>query len=164
MLRQDLQFFDRPENTVGALASRLDSYPQAVLELMGMNIIIVVVAILSVIASSILGIVVAWKLGLVGVFAGLPPMIAAGYIRTRLDAKMDRDTSKRFASSASVASEAITAIRTASSLAIEKRVLQKYTAELNHAIHLSVRPLLHNMIWFSFTQTIDYFILALGFW
>lgn len=164
MLRQDLQFFDRPENTVGALASRLDSYPQAVLELMGMNIMIVLVAAFSVIACSILGIVVSWKLGLVGVFAGLPPMVVAGYARTRLDAKMDRDTSKRFSNSASVASEAITSIRTASSLAIENRVLQRYAAELDYAIHLCVGPLLHNMLWFSFTQTIDYFILALGFW
>lgn len=39
MLRQDIQFFDRPENTTGALTSRLDSYPQAILELMSFNIV-----------------------------------------------------------------------------------------------------------------------------
>ena len=38
MLRQDIQFFDRPENSTGALADRLSSYPQAILELMGYNI------------------------------------------------------------------------------------------------------------------------------
>lgn len=164
MLRQDLQFFDRPENTVGALASRLESYPQAILELMGMNIMVVLISILSVVACSILGIVVSWKLGLVGVFAGVPPMMIAGYIRTRLDAKMEQNTSKRFSASASVASEAITAIRTVSSLTIEERVLSKYAAKLDDAISLSTLPLIHNMVWFAFTQAIDYFILALGFW
>ncbi|KAI1073610.1 P-loop containing nucleoside triphosphate hydrolase protein [Whalleya microplaca] len=164
ILRQDLRFFDRPENTVGALTSRIDSYPQAILELMGFNIALVIMCAINIIASSILSIVVSWKLGLVGVLVGLPPIVLAGYARIRLDTKMDNDMGKRFSTSASIASETVMAIRTVSSLAIENRVLQRYTSELDQAIHKTSRSMFHMMVWFSLTQAIEYFILALGFW
>ncbi|KAL2021733.1 hypothetical protein VTK56DRAFT_6676 [Thermocarpiscus australiensis] len=55
MLRQDLEFFDRPENNTGALASRVDSDPQSVFELMGFNVGLILIAVLNVAACSILG-------------------------------------------------------------------------------------------------------------
>ncbi|KAH7354528.1 ABC transporter [Plectosphaerella cucumerina] len=163
-LRQDLQFFDRPENTVGALVSRLESGPQAIYELMGFNISLILIAILNVLGTSALAVVTSWKLGLVGVFAALPPIVGAGYSRIRLESRMDRDNAKRFSNSASIASESITAIRTVSSLAIESDVLLRYGDELDTALRLSLFPILHMMIWFALTQSIEYFILGLGFW
>lgn len=164
MLKQDLKFFDRPENTTGALTSRVDSYPQAIVELMGFNIALILVAAVGVLACSILAIVYAWKLGLVIVLAGLPPMLASGYARIRMESAMDHKISKRFSSSASIASEAVTAIRTVSSLAIETSVLDRYAEELDHAIAGSTKPLLLIMLPFAFTQTVEYSFLALGFW
>ncbi|CAI4216063.1 unnamed protein product [Parascedosporium putredinis] len=144
-LRQDLRFFDRPENTVGALTSRLDTHAQAIFELMGFNVAILLVALISVLVSSILSIAVAWKLGLVGT-------------------KMDADVDRRFSKSASIASESVTVIRTVSSLAIEEDVLRRYRFELDTAVKRSAPQLFSMMIWFSLTQSIEYFILALGFW
>ncbi|KAL7619853.1 hypothetical protein AAE478_010398 [Parahypoxylon ruwenzoriense] len=164
ILRQDLQFFDRPENTIGALTSRLDSHPQAALELMGFNLGIVIMSSFSTVACGILSISISWKLGLVGVFAGLPPMLLSGYSRLRLETKMEQDMSRRFSKSASVASETINAIRTVSSLAIEGKVLKKYSSELDHAIDETSRSMFRMMIFFAFTQSIEYFILGLGFW
>ncbi|KAM0545418.1 hypothetical protein ACHAPJ_011323 [Fusarium lateritium] len=164
MLRQDLRFFDRPENTVGALVSRIDSQSQAVLELMGFNVALALQSIINVIASSILALVYAWKLGLIGVFAGMPPLLLAGYSRIRLETKLDTDIDYRFSTSASIASESVNSIRTVSSLAIERDIMERYTAELNNAVSSSVRPLFHMMVWYSLTQSIEFFILALGFW
>ncbi|KAL4795270.1 P-loop containing nucleoside triphosphate hydrolase protein [Aspergillus venezuelensis] len=163
-LRQDLRFFDRPENTVGALISRLDSYPQAILELMGFTVAIILMSAINIVASSILAIVVSWKLGLVGVFAGLPPMMIGGYARVRLEAKMDEQMGQRLSASASVASETIMAIRTVSSLALENKVLKKYVDELDIAISQASGPMFHMMSYFSLTQSVEYFVLALGFW
>jgi ATP-binding cassette subfamily B (MDR/TAP) protein 1 len=163
-LRQDLRFFDRPENTVGALIGRLDSYPQAILELMGFTVAIILMSMINIVASSILAIVVSWKLGLVGVFVGLPPMMVGGYARVRLEAKMDDKMGRRLSASASVASETVMAIRTVSSLAIESIVLRKYVNELDVAISQASGPMFHMMTWFSLTQSVEYFVLALGFW
>ncbi|WYZ42253.1 hypothetical protein EsH8_V_001148 [Colletotrichum jinshuiense] len=164
ILRQDLRFFDRPENTVGALNSRIDSQAQAILELMGFNVALAFLSFINVIASSILSIAYSWKLGLVGVFAGMPPLLLSGYARIRIETSMDSDIDKMFSASASMASETVNAIRTVSSLAIEKSILQRYTNELDNAISSSTVPLFNMMVWFSLTQSIEFFILALGFW
>lgn len=164
LLRQDLRFFDRPENTVGALSSRLDSNPQAILELMGINISFAIISAISVVACCVLSLVVAWKVGVIGVFVGLPPLLLSGWLRIKLETRLNAIISKAFLQSASLASETVLAIRTVSSLAIENSVLQRYTDELDAAIHSCTPPLFHVMLWFAFTQAIEQFVLALGFW
>ncbi|KAL5341025.1 P-loop containing nucleoside triphosphate hydrolase protein [Aspergillus crustosus] len=164
MLRQDIQFFDRPENTTGALVSQIDSYPQSILELMGFNIALVVIAVLNLLSCGILAIAYSWNIGLVVVFGGLPPLVGAGLLKVNLDARLDRNTSKKYSASSSVASEAVNAIRTVSSLAIEETVLRKYTKELDTAVASSVKPMASTMICFGLTQCIEYWFQALGFW
>lgn len=164
ILIQDLRFFDRPENTVGALSSRLDSNPQAILELMGITISLSIISIVSVVACCILSLIVSWKVGVVGVFAGLPPILVAGWLRLKLESRLNDIITKAFLHSASVASEAVLAIRTVSSLAIEESVLQRYTEELDAAVRSCTPPLFHVMIYFSFSQAIEQLVLALGFW
>ena len=164
MLRQDLQFFDRRENDTGALASRVDSDAQSVFELMGYNVALVTIAFVQLVASGVVAIAHNWNLGLVVVLAGLPPMVSAGWLKIRSDAKLDRHNSKRYSASASIASEAVAAIRTVSSLAIERSVLDKYTAELDSAVNGSKGQLFRTMFWFALTQGIEYWFMALGFW
>ncbi|KAK4233960.1 Leptomycin B resistance protein pmd1 [Achaetomium macrosporum] len=164
MLRQDLQFFDRPDNSTGALAGRVDANPQAVFELMGFNVGLILIAVLNVVACGILAIAHSWKLGLVVVFGGLPPLLGAGWLKIRLDMRLDHNVSKKNSTSAAIASEAVTAIRTVSSLAIEERVLDRYTAELDHAVTGAVKPLAGVMVCFALTQSIEYWFMALGFW
>lgn len=164
MLRQDLQFFDRDENNTGALTSRVDSNPQAILELMGFNVGLIFISLLNILGCSILGIAYSWKLGLVVVLAGLPPFIGSGWCKIRVDAALDRTVSKRNSNSAAVASEAVSAIRTVSSLAIEQSVLDQYLGEMNQAINGSMKPMFTMMIWFALTQSIEYWFMALGFW
>ncbi|KAL4921315.1 P-loop containing nucleoside triphosphate hydrolase protein [Aspergillus aurantiobrunneus] len=164
MLRQDIQFFDRTENSTGALVSQIDSYPQAILELMGFNIALILVAVLNLVSCGILAIAHSWKLGLVVVFGGLPPLVGAGLLKVRLDARLDRNTSKKYSASSSIASEAVNAIRTVSSLAIEETVLQRYTEELDTAVASSITPMASTMVCFGLTQCIEYWFQALGFW
>lgn len=156
MLKQDLQFFDWPENITGALTSRADSYPQAVFELMGFTVALMVIAIVSVLACCILALVYGWRLGVVIIFAGLPTMLASGYARIKMEGSLDHKIGKRFSASASIASEAVNSIRTVSSLAIEATVLDRYTNELDQAIASSTKPLLLIMLPFAFTQSVEY--------
>lgn len=94
ILKQDLQFSEHPENTTGALTSRTDSYPQAVFELMGFNVALILIAIVSVLSCSIPALAYGWNLSVVIVFAGLPPMLASGYAQIRMEAAMDQKISQ----------------------------------------------------------------------
>ncbi|EUC38190.1 hypothetical protein COCCADRAFT_997 [Bipolaris zeicola 26-R-13] len=164
ILRQDIEYFDRSENNIGALTSRIDAYPQAVFELMGFNIGFILIAGLSIIICSILGIVYAWKLGLVIVLAGTPAVIGFGWIKMILDGRLDRLVAKRLSTSSAIASESTTAIRTVSSLGIERAILDRYTFELDQVVKGSRQPLLFVMFWFALTQASEYWFMALGFW
>ncbi|KAF5963681.1 leptomycin B resistance protein pmd1 [Fusarium bulbicola] len=164
ILSQDAQFFDRAENTTGALASRLSSQPTQLQELMGFNLALIFIVIIQVLSTSILGIAIGWKLGLVVVFGGLPPLLFAGYLRIRLEFKLNYETGKRFASSSALAGEAVGAIRTVSSLALERQVLEQYGDRIDSIVTTSIPSILHSMFWFALSQSIELLVLALGFW
>lgn len=131
---------------------------------MGFNIALIFISALNISVCAVLAIASTWKFGLVVALAGLPPLVGAGYLKIRLDSKLDNTISKNYSESAGIASEAITAIRTVSSLAIEHSVLDRYSTELNNAVSSSIRPLFSMTILFALTQSIEYFFLALGFW
>jgi len=122
----DQDFHDRPENSSGAIAAKLSSAPSAVQELMSANLGLILNVTLNIVSSSILAIAYGWKLGLVMVVAGFPLIVGGGYIRIRIDQKLEGATEDQFASSASLAAEAVTSIRTISSLTLEQHVLREY--------------------------------------
>lgn len=164
VLRQDMQFFDRPENTAGALTSRLSSNPQSITELMGFNIALILISVVSLVASCVLALCYSWRLSVVVVFAGMPPLVVSGWMRMQLDLKLQNTNSKRYANSAALAGEAITAIRTISSLALEPTVLKRFQDRLKDVVDKSILQVLHIMIWFSLTQCIEFLFMALAFW
>jgi ATP-binding cassette subfamily B (MDR/TAP) protein 1 len=94
----------------------------------------------------------------------LPPLVASGYVRIRLEFKLEEATSKRFASSAALASEAVSAIRTVSSLALENYILGKYEARLEGVARRSTKALIWTMFWYSLSQSVSFLAMALGFW
>ncbi|KAF4972245.1 hypothetical protein FSARC_1142 [Fusarium sarcochroum] len=164
ILAQDVQFFDRAENTTGALTSRLSSQPTQLQELMGFNLSLIFIVIIQIVGTGILGIATGWKLGLVVVFGGLPPLLFAGYLRIRLEFKLNEETGKRFANSSALAGEAVGAIRTVSSLALERQVLERYRHSIDGIVQTSIPSILHSMFWFALSQSMELLVLALGFW
>ncbi|KAJ9636367.1 hypothetical protein H2199_008042 [Coniosporium tulheliwenetii] len=163
ILRQDMQFFNRPENTVGALTSSLSALPTQLQEFMGFNLSIMLIVIVNLLASNVLAIATGWKLGLVVVFGGLPPLLCAGYLCMRLEVRINRVQGKQFATSAGLAAEAVSAIRTVASLALEQTVLHRYRSQVDNIVRESIISTLRTMFWFSLTQSMEFLIMALGF-
>ncbi|KAF2716176.1 putative ABC transporter [Polychaeton citri CBS 116435] len=164
MIHFDQDFFDRPKNSSGALTSQLSSVPTALLELMSQNLGLILNVFVNIVGSSALGIAYGWKLGLVVVFGGLPLLIAAGYLRVRLDQKLEASTSEQFASSAGLATEAVTSIRTISSLTLEGPILHEYDMALSDIVVKVIPGLVITLIPYALSQSIDFLIMALGFW
>ncbi|KAJ4403514.1 hypothetical protein N0V85_005081 [Neurospora sp. IMI 360204] len=149
VVRQDMTFFDKPGNSPGALVSHLSKEPESLHELLSMNMGVIAIVVVNLLSSCILAIVVGWKLGLVLVFGALPPLVFSGYLRIRLEIKLDDDTSDRFADSTGIASEAIMAIRTISSLAMERQILDRYESSLRCIAATSVKSLTWTMVWYG---------------
>ncbi|KAF2495468.1 multidrug resistance protein 3 [Lophium mytilinum] len=163
-IRQDMAFFDRPENTAGALASRLSTYPTNLEELLGFNIGLVLIQCVNLTASCILALVIGWKLGLVVIFGALLPQVTCGYLRVVLEGKLEKETSERFSSSAGLAAEAVSAIRTVSSLTMERHIIQRYEERVGGVAARSMKSLIWTMFWYALTQSISFAAMSLGFW
>ncbi|KAH8587450.1 ATP-binding cassette, subfamily B, member 1 [Bisporella sp. PMI_857] len=164
MLRQDMDFFSLPGNTSGALTSKLSSAPSTLQDLLSFNIWLILIVIISVTSSSILALAFGWKLGLVVVFGGLPPLILSGYIRIRLETFLEAKNSARFAESAGIANEAVNAIKTVSSLTLESSILARYEALLSGIVKTSITTLLWTLGWYALSQSLEFLVMALGFW
>jgi len=159
-----MAFFDEPGNTTGALAARLSSEPTHLQELISFNIGLIGINVVNVVASSALAIAYGWKLGLVLALGALPPLVFSGYLRIRLEFKLDDEKSARFADSAGIASEAVLAIRTVASLALEREIVEKVRQSLHHIAAKSLASLGWTMLWYSLSQSISFLAMALGFW
>lgn len=160
----DQEFFDRLENSSGALTSRLSSFPDAVQQLVAQNLFLVIVCFANVMASSVLAIAVGWKLGLVVVSAGMPILLGSGYLRVRIEQKFERDTTERFAESAALATEAVTSIRTVASLTLEDRICSEYNDSLDHISRSAVSTITYTSAAYALSQSLDFLLMALGFW
>jgi len=148
----------------GALVSRLSTKPTQLQELLGFNVGIILITVINLLSSCVLAIAFGWKLGLVVVFGSLPIMVFCGYLRIRLEFKLDDATSQRFSDSAALASEAVSAIRTVASLTLERSILDKYKERLAGIEHRSIKFLIWTMFWFALTQSTTLLAMALGFW
>lgn len=164
ILNFDQDFFDRPENSSGSLASKLTSVPTSLMELISANVMLMFIVIVNVVASSVLGIAFGWKLGLVVVFGGLPVLIGSGFIRIRMDQKLEKDSGERFADSAGLATEAVTSIKTISSLTLESEIMKEYAQAMDGIVASSTRGFLITLVPYALSQSLEFLVLALGFW
>ncbi|KAF4968346.1 hypothetical protein FSARC_4292 [Fusarium sarcochroum] len=164
MVDMDIDFFDRTENSSGALTSILSSVPASLQELFGLNIFVVLVMVVNLTASSALALGYGWKLALVMVFAGLPLVTGSGYVKIRLESRLHDSNETRFRESASLASEAVSALRTVASLTAENDFIHEYSETLSSIVIKSVRSLSIAMVAYAFSQSVEFLVMALGFW
>ncbi|WAO87154.1 Hypothetical protein NCS54_00445400 [Fusarium falciforme] len=163
-LRQDMTFFDDPNRGTGALVSRLAAEPTNLQELLSINVALILINCVTVISSAVLAIAYGWKLGLVLTLGALPVLVGSGYVRIRLEYKFDDDTADRFAKSSSLASEAVLGIRTVSSLALERAIIERYSGALEGLAREAIGSLGWKMLFYAFSQSASFLAMALGFW
>ncbi|GAP87440.1 putative ABC multidrug transporter mdr1 [Rosellinia necatrix] len=163
MLRQDVAFFDKEENTPGALTSFLSIETTHVAGLSGVTLGTLLTIATTLVSSIILALVIGWKLALVCVSA-VPVIIAAGYFRYAMLAHFQQRSKKAYDKSASYASEAISGIRTVASLTREGDVLAQYQNSLAAQQKASLISVAKSSLLYAAAQATLFLAFALGFW
>ena len=163
MLRQDIAFFDKEENTAGALTSFLSTETTHVAGLSGVTLGTLLTVLTTLIAAITLSIAIAWKLALVCV-ATIPVLLACGFFRFWLLAQFQRRAKKAYEKSASYACEATSAIRTVASLTREQDVLKHYQDSLDSQAKKSLESVLKSSLLYAASQSLVFLCVALGFW
>ncbi|CAI4217577.1 unnamed protein product [Parascedosporium putredinis] len=163
MLRQDVSFFDRDENTAGALTSFLSTETTHVAGLSGVTLGTIFMVLTTLITALALSIAIGWKLSLVCA-ATIPVLLGCGFFRFYMLAHFQRRSKKAYADSATYASEAISAIRTVASLTREADVLAQYKASLDRQQRASLISVLKSSLLYAASQSFMFLAFALGFW
>ncbi|KAJ9405152.1 hypothetical protein DTO045G8_7165 [Paecilomyces variotii] len=163
MLRQDISFFDREENSTGALTSFLSTETKHLSGISGVTLGTILMVSTTLGAALIISLSIGWKLALV-CMAAVPVLLACGFYRFWMLAQFQERAKKAYESSASYACEATTAIRTVASLTRENDVLEVYHAQLEEQGRKSLVSVTRSSILYASSQALVFFCVALGFW
>ncbi|KAH9900398.1 multidrug resistance protein [Xylariomycetidae sp. FL2044] len=163
MLRQDVAFFDKDENTPGALTSFLSTETTHVAGLSGVTLGTLLMVTTTLVSSMILALAFGWKLALVCI-ATVPVIMGCGFLRFYMLAHFQQRSKKAYEASASYASEAISAIRTVASLTREDDVLLQYQNSLAAQQRASLTSVLKSSSLYAASQSFLFLAFALGFW
>ncbi|PVH91703.1 multidrug resistance protein [Periconia macrospinosa] len=164
MLGQDIGFFQHPGNTSGGLTTLLAQDCENMAMLYSMNSGLIISMLTTLIACCIMAIAVNWKLGLVSVFGCVPVLLAAGFVRMRLDLTAQDRYAAVFLESARYSTEAISAIRTISSLTMEGKVENMYSQKLHGAWGRNFRGTLVTMMFYALGDSLVLAASGLVFW
>ena len=156
MLRQDISYFNDSLNTSGALTSRLSSHTDQFQAFVSVTVGFLLVIFVDLVSSIALSLIVGWKLALVALFGSLPLIVLASYIGVRLEAQSLFSTAALTEESTRFASEAVGAIKTVASLALEDRLVAKYKQLVDHAIGGYYKRSAWAMLLFAFAESASY--------
>lgn len=163
MLRQDIVFFDKEENSAGALTSFLSTETTHLAGMSGVTLGTILVVTTTLVAAISLSCAINWKLALVCT-ATIPVLLACGFLRFWMLARFMDRAKRAYESSASYACEATSAIRTVASLTREEDVWEHYHQSLVEQGKKSLRSILRSSILYASSQSFMFLCTALGFW
>ncbi|KUJ21301.1 multidrug/pheromone exporter, ABC superfamily [Mollisia scopiformis] len=163
MLRQDISFFDRPENSSGALVSMLSTEVTGLAGISGATLGSILSALTTIILALAIACAINYKLGLVCATA-MPVLICCGFLRFWVLAQFQLRARRAYETSASFACEATAAIRTIASLTREDQVWDLYHDMLHEQTRKSLRSVLQTSTLYAASQAGMFCASALGFW
>lgn len=163
MLRQDIAFFDKEENSAGALTSFLSTETTHLAGMSGTTLGTILVVSTTLIAAIVLSCSIGWKLALVCT-ATIPILLACGFLRFWMLARFQNRAKKSYETSASYACEATAAIRTVASLTREEDVWEHYHQSLVDQGKRSLQSILRSSTLYAASQSLTFLCIALGFW
>lgn len=163
MLRQDIAFFDKEENTAGALTSFLSTETTHLAGMSGVTLGTLLSVIVTLIAAFAVSLAVGWKLSLVCI-STVPILLACGFLRFWMLARFQAKAKKAYEKSASYACEATSAIRTVASLTREDDVHIHYHDQLVDQGRKSLVSILRSSSLYAASQSLIFCCTALGFW
>ena len=163
MMRQDINFFDRDENSAGALTSFLSTETTHLSAISGATLGNILSCITTLVGACAIALAIGWKLALVCI-AVMPVLLGAGYLRFWMLARFQAIAKKAFTSSAAYACENTNAIRTVASLNREMDVYRRYDAQLKMQSRRSLKSALQSSLLYAGSSALILLCTALGFW
>nr|GME09659.1 ABC transporter B family member 19-like [Ipomoea batatas] len=135
-LENELAWFERPENNVGALTSRIVNETSTVKIIISDRMSVIVQCISSIVIATTVSMRVDWRMGLVA-WAVMPCHFIGGLIQAKSAKGFSGDSSAAHSEVVSLASESAANIKTVVSFCHEEHVVEKARVSLQPQLHRS---------------------------
>ncbi|VEN35825.1 unnamed protein product [Callosobruchus maculatus] len=159
MLIQEMGFFDRKENGVGALCAQLSSDAASVQGATGQRIGTIVSSMATLVFAVGLSMYYEWRLGLTAL-AFSPLMLLAVFFERRNTSGLSDSREKSLQKSTQIAVEGVSNIRTVASLSLENTFHQIYVSELLPYYHRASRTIHWRGFVYGMARTLMFFAYA----
>ncbi|KAI5365024.1 Putative Type 1 protein exporter [Septoria linicola] len=163
MLRQDIAYFDKEENSAGALTSFLSTETTHLAGMSGVTLGTLLLVTTTLVVGFVIALAVGWKLALVCI-ATVPVVLACGFFRFWMLTRFQSRAKLAYTKSAAYACEATSAIRTVASLTRENDVWNHYHEQIVNQEKKSLKSVMSSSSLYAASQSLMFLCIALGFW
>ncbi|XP_071741605.1 ABC transporter B family member 11-like isoform X2 [Rutidosis leptorrhynchoides] len=125
LVRMEIAWFDKTENSSGAIGGKLSTDAASVRGLIGDSLSLIVQNTSSAICGLIVAFMGSWKLAFV-ILLLLPLLVLNAYLQMKFISGFSADTKKLYEDASQVASDAVGSIRTIASFCAEDKVMKLY--------------------------------------
>jgi len=164
ILLQKTSYFDQESNSTGQLTARLSTDPTALKELLGINLCMLLVGVLSLVGALAISFAYGWKLALVALCVTVPLNLLAGFYRVRYELQFNAMNDAVFSESSKFGAESISAFRTVCSLVMEDSICERYDRLLHGHIMSAYKKARWTTLIFAFSESIGLACQALVLW
>ena len=163
VMRQDATFFDHPDHTPGRLTARLSADAALVRATTGEAVGLMIQNIISLLVGIGLAFEASWRMTLV-MLATIPLMILAAMLETAFFFDSGGAKDSGFNEAASVALEAVSAVRTVNAFSLQPRVLHMFKSAMDATDAVNNKRALVSGFAFGVSQGLMFLIYSLCFW
>ncbi|CAF0751223.1 unnamed protein product [Adineta steineri] len=137
-LRQEVAYFDRPENSSGAICNQLSSNAAAIEDMTGTRLGVICQGLSMSVFGCVLGFIYNWQLTIIIAIPFVVQLISTT-INIRLGSWFKTQSDLIYSQASTLAVEVITNMRTVKQLSMEKEVLEQYSNMIDQILKISWR-------------------------
>ncbi|XP_039128461.1 ABC transporter B family member 11-like isoform X2 [Dioscorea cayenensis subsp. rotundata] len=163
IINMEIEWFDDPENSSGAIGARLAADAATVRGLVGDALSLLVQNITTLVTGLVIAFTASWQLSLI-ILALIPIIGINGYVQFKFLKGFSEDAKMKYEEASQVATDAVGSIRTVASFSAEDKVMDLYKKKCEAPTKAGVRQGLVSGIGFGLSFFLLYCVYALCFY
>ncbi|KAJ8498307.1 hypothetical protein OPV22_008859 [Ensete ventricosum] len=163
VVNMEIEWFDDPENSSGAIAARLSADAATVRSLVGDALGLIVENITTLVAGLLIAFIANWQLSLI-ILVLLPLLGLNGYIQMKFLKGFSKDAKIMYEEASQVANDAVGSIRTVASFSAEEKVMEIYKQKCEGPTRKGIRQGIISGAGFGFSIFLLFCVYAASFY